>query len=81
MADLLVSANGIARELHLADPSVVRHWIKRHPDFPQPVFAEGRVRVWYLPEVRAWARETGRMPATPDRRRTHGNPRTHEQQR
>jgi len=58
--DDLVGASEIADRLGLASSSVVRDWRRRHADFPAPVLVLRMGPVWSWPEVRTWARNTGR---------------------
>ncbi len=59
--DDLVTAVQIAERLGLAYAETVYNWINRYPDFPSPVWTDGRSRLWLWPEVAAWARATGRL--------------------
>jgi hypothetical protein len=63
--DQLVSAQDIAEEFGLARRQVVTTWAARHPDFPAPAVKKLGITLWYLPEVRAWMRSTGRSPRPP----------------
>lgn len=59
--DDLVTSQQIATRLGLAYVQTVHNWIHRYPDFPGPVWTEGRFKLWLWPEVARWARETGRL--------------------
>jgi hypothetical protein len=61
--DDLVGAAEIADRLDIAHAETIHAWRHRHPDFPQPVAQLGRVLIWSWPDVEAWARATGRLPA------------------
>ena len=60
--DQLVGSAEIAERLGVKRLQVIHDWRRRHLDFPNPVFNIGRTGVWYWPEVRAWAKKTGRFP-------------------
>jgi predicted DNA-binding transcriptional regulator AlpA len=60
--DDLVTAQTIAARLGLAYHQTVYNWASRHEEFPTPVWAEGRWRLWLWSEVRAWAAATNRLP-------------------
>jgi transposase-like protein len=59
--DDLVDASEIARRFGVQRHSVVHDWRRRHDDFPKPVFATTRTRLWLWPEVKAWGHSTGRL--------------------
>jgi predicted DNA-binding transcriptional regulator AlpA len=59
--DALVGAPDIAERLGVAHTETVHNWIRRYADFPQPVAIVSGVRVWNWPDVRAWAKRTGRL--------------------
>ncbi len=59
-----VDASQIAERLNVHGRQVVQNWIHRYPEFPQPVVQRTRAKLWYWPEVAAWARSTGRYPKT-----------------
>lgn len=63
-ADDLVGAGEIADRLGLAHVASVHNLVRRHADFPQPVAIIGQNRIWLWTEVEAWARQTGRLPAS-----------------
>jgi hypothetical protein len=60
-AELLVGASEIARRLKVRRPQVVHTWRRRFVDFPQPVARLELGLVWYWPDVRTWAKRTGRL--------------------
>jgi len=57
----LVGTAEIAERVGVKRLQVVHDWRRRHHDFPPPVAVISRTLVWYWPEVRAWAMETGRL--------------------
>jgi len=57
----LVAAQQIAERFGLAQVQSVYNWLTRYPDFPEPVWQLGRLRLWLWPEVRAWGIATGRL--------------------
>jgi len=59
--DDLVTAGQIAERLGLAFAETVYNWVNRYPEFPDPVWHVGRIRLWLWSEVRAWAIATGRL--------------------
>ena len=59
--DDLVDASEIARRLGVKRPQVVHDWRRRHDDFPEPVAHLGNGHIWLWPEVKRWARSTGRL--------------------
>ncbi len=59
-AEQLVGAREIAERLDLAWPQAVNTWAARYPDFPAPVRVLRMGKVWYWPDIEAWARRTGR---------------------
>ncbi|WP_428122392.1 helix-turn-helix transcriptional regulator [Candidatus Poriferisodalis sp.] len=59
--DELVGAAEIAERLGVKRLQVVHDWRRRHAEFPRPVVAVSRTLVWYWPEVRRWAIQTGRL--------------------
>ena len=60
--DQLVGAEEIADRLGVSGPTVVHNWSFRYDDFPAPVVQRTRAKLWYWPEIAAWARSTGRYP-------------------
>jgi predicted DNA-binding transcriptional regulator AlpA len=58
--DLLVTAADIVNRMGLTEQRTVYAWVRRHDDFPAPVFERERVTLWYWPEVEAWAHKTNR---------------------
>ena len=58
----LIDAQGIADLLGLAQRNTVSLYQRRYPDMPRPVIdlGPGRSRLWLAPEIREWARLTGR---------------------
>lgn len=61
-AEHLAGAAEIAEALGV-DANTINQWKARYHDFPKPVRILKAGSVWDLREVRAWARETGRLPA------------------
>lgn len=59
--DELVGAAEIAARLGVKRLQVVHDWRRRHGEFPRPVVAVSRTLVWYWPDVRQWAAQTGRL--------------------
>jgi hypothetical protein len=58
----LVTAQDITERLDLSRPQVVHNWHQRgQHDFPQPLGTVGNQLVWHWPEVRTWARRSGRL--------------------
>jgi hypothetical protein len=57
--DDLIDANGVAELLGLAHRNTVSVYQHRYPHMPQPVlnFGNGRVKVWFKPDVERWAAE------------------------
>jgi len=41
--------------------NVVHEWERRHQDFPRPIARLTMGKIWYWPNVEAWARSTGRI--------------------
>ncbi len=70
--DQLVGAREIAERLGFKRTQVVHYFLRSDDSFPPPVFsvteAQGGARVWYWPDIKRWARRTGRWPG-PDRPR------------
>jgi hypothetical protein len=60
--DDLVGAAEIAQRFGVRRPQVVHDWVRRHADFPAPVYRSDRVRLWLWPEVARWGQSTGRLP-------------------
>jgi hypothetical protein len=59
----LVGAAEIAERLGLSHPQSVHTLRRRHIDFPAPVAELRQAMVWAWPDVEAWARASGRLPA------------------
>lgn len=59
--DQLVGTYEIAKRLGLRSQNVVHDWRRRHADFPEPVARLRGSLIWSWPDVRAWARRTGRL--------------------
>lgn len=57
----LVGAAEIADRLGISHPQTVHLWRRRYPDFPQPVAQLRQALVWAWPDVKRWARRTGRI--------------------
>ncbi len=65
--DQLVSARAITERLGYRNVQIVHFWWRTDATFPAPVYAlEGQrgARLWYWPEVQAWARASGRLDAS-----------------
>lgn len=60
-ADDLVGTKEIAERLGVARLQVVHDWIRRYDDFPEPIARFSSVRIWAWSDVKAWARQTGRL--------------------
>lgn len=60
-ADELVGAAEIAARLGVKRLQVVHDWRRRHGEFPRPVATVSRTFIWYWPDVRQWAVQTGRL--------------------
>ena len=56
----LVDAAEIAERLGVSGRQVVQNWVHRYEDFPTPAVRRTRAVLWYWPEVKTWARQTGR---------------------
>lgn len=54
--DDLVGAAEVQSILRLSHPSSVTTYLKRYPDFPQPVvdLSDSRIRLWLRPEIVRW---------------------------
>lgn len=61
--DDLVGTAEIAERLDLAHAESVHTLRRRHAGFPEPVAKLRNGYVWAWPDVEAWARSTGRLPA------------------
>jgi hypothetical protein len=61
--DDLVGAEEIAERLGIAHVETVHAWRRRHPEFPPPVKQLRRAMIWSWPDVKAWAKRTGRLPS------------------
>jgi transposase-like protein len=57
----LVGAAEIAGRLGIAQPQTVHSWRRRYEDFPEPIAQLQTALIWAWPDVRAWARRTGRL--------------------
>lgn len=58
----LVGTREIAERLGVAHPETVHNWRRRYDDFPEPIGQLSGVFVWAWPDVKAWAKATGRTP-------------------
>jgi hypothetical protein len=60
--DDLIDAQGVADMLGLSHRNTVSGYQRRYPDMPRPVvrLANGKILLWHGPDIRKWARETGR---------------------
>ena len=59
--DELVGAADIAARLGVKRLQVVHDWRRRHGKFPPPVATVSRTLIWFWPDVRRWAVQTGRL--------------------
>lgn len=59
--DELVGAAEIASRLGVKRLQVVHDWRRRHHRFPPPVTIVSRTLIWFWPDVRRWAVQTGRL--------------------
>lgn len=59
--DELVGAAEIAARIGVKRLQVVHDWRRRHAEFPRPVATVSRTLIWYWPDVRHWAVQTGRL--------------------
>jgi hypothetical protein len=59
--DQLVGAAEIADRLGVSNSQVIHVWRARHPDFPEPVTKLRTAMIWYWPDVKTWAQQTGRL--------------------
>jgi hypothetical protein len=57
----LVGTVEIAKRLGAKQHRVVNEWIRRYPDFPDPLVVVGGARVWDWPDIERWAKRTGRL--------------------
>ncbi|MGH3426365.1 MAG: helix-turn-helix transcriptional regulator [Mycobacteriales bacterium] len=57
-SDDLVSAAEVAAILRLSHPSSVTTYLRRYPDFPNPVveLSASRVRLWRRQDIQRWHR-------------------------
>jgi len=58
-SDDLVGAAEVAAILRLSHPSSVTTYLRRYPDFPQPVvdLIASRVRLWRRQDIEKWHRK------------------------
>ncbi len=58
-SDDLVGAAEVASILRLSHPSSVTTYLRRYPDFPQPVvdLTASRVRLWRRQDIEKWHRK------------------------
>ncbi|MGI8709699.1 MAG: hypothetical protein ACR2LA_01705 [Acidimicrobiales bacterium] len=60
----LVAARTITDRLGYRNVQVLHFWRNTDDSFPEPVFVFDGLRgarLWYWPDVEAWAKETGRL--------------------
>ena len=59
----LIDANDIAEMLGLSYSTAVSLYQQRYPDMPRPVInkSNGRTKLWLKPEIKKWAKATGRI--------------------
>jgi hypothetical protein len=62
--DDLLDSTDVAELLGLARYNAVSTYRQRYPDFPAPLVAKGRCRLWRRQDVEAWAVATRRRPTT-----------------
>jgi hypothetical protein len=62
-ATQLVGTAEVADRFGLAHPESVHAWRRRYADFPEPLAVVSSVHVWSWPDVKRWAKRTGRLPA------------------
>ena len=56
--DDLLTSEEVAALIGVSHRQTVNTYLRRYPDFPQPVVERvgGRVRLWLRPDVERWAR-------------------------
>ena len=59
--DDIVGPGEIAQRLRVSQTSMIHHWRRRDPSFPEPLFTRLAGSFWLWPEVERWARSTGRL--------------------
>jgi len=59
--DDLIGAHEIAQRLGVGRPQVIHEWRRRHRDFPEPIATLKTALIWSWPEIRDWAKRTGRL--------------------
>lgn len=52
--DDLVGSAEIARRLGAKRYNLINDWIRRYPDFPEPVAVIGITKIWLWADVAAW---------------------------
>jgi hypothetical protein len=57
----LVGAAEIAERLNIAHVETIHNWRRRYPDFPKPIASLKQALIWNWPDVKAWAKKTGRL--------------------
>ena len=57
----LVGVTEIADRLGVASPARIHDWRRRYKDFPKPEVSLAMGLVWYWPDIRKWAKRTGRL--------------------
>ena len=57
----LVGAAEIAERLGVSHAQTVHNFVRRYPDFPEPVTKLKQAMVWDWNDVAAWAKSTGRL--------------------
>lgn len=68
--DHLATARVIAERLRWKRVQLVHYYWRSDPNFPEPVFAltekMGGLRLWYWPDIEAWARGRKLWPVAED---------------
>jgi hypothetical protein len=57
----LVGAAEIAERLGISHAQTVHNFVRRYPDFPEPITKLRQAMVWDWNDVAAWAKSTGRL--------------------
>lgn len=53
--DDLIDSAEVAEIVNISSAKVVRVYMDRYPDFPQPVIRKARALLWRRTDVEAWA--------------------------
>ena len=54
--DELIDSREVAVILDLSQFNTVHQYLRRYPDFPQPVVNRPGMKLWLRPEVKEWGR-------------------------